>query len=202
MLIEAGRLRLHISPWFALFFAVTANTLAGKTYVLMMLCALLHEVMHIALLFLSGVENITLKFGIGGIGMKSDGFELLSYRRTILCTIIPPVLNIALGGICCFVFTLTGNIMLKEAGIINFVLGAGNILPFSFLDGGRALEAALSIFYPPHRVWAVCDIVSVVTLVAQGCVFFMLFITGRTYLSCVFFFFYCVSGYISGKHGR
>lgn len=199
MLIEAGRLKFYISPAFALFFALTANTVAGKTYIIVLIFSLIHESMHIILLFLFGIKTAFLRFGAGGISMEADGFNLLSYKKTVLCTIIPPVLNIASGGIFYLVFLYTENPMLYEAAIINFVLGTGNMLPFSFLDGGRALEAFLSIFYSMEKALKICDAISFFVLIIIGVVFFLTLISGKRYLFVVFFFFYCLSGYISGK---
>ncbi len=199
MLIEAGRLKFYISPAFAVFFALTANTVAGKTYIVMLIFSLIHESMHIALLFFCGIKGASLKFGAGGIAMEADGFNLLSYKKTVLCTIIPPVLNIAAGGICYFVFLHTENPLIYESAVINLVMGTGNLLPFSFLDGGRALEAFLSLHYHIEKAMKICDTVSFAVLIITGAVFFLTFITGKRYLFIVFFFFYCLSGYISEK---
>ena len=141
MLIEAGRLKFYISPAFALFFALTANTVAGKTYIIVLIFSLIHESMHIILLFLSGIKTAFLRFGAGGISMEADGFNLLSYKKTVLCTIIPPVLNIASGGICYLVFLYTENPMLYEAANakINLFLDVTGLRP----DGYHNLHSCM-----------------------------------------------------------
>lgn len=199
MLIEAGRLKLYISLSFAVFFAIVANTAEGRTYVLMMICALIHESVHIILLFMCGCKNALLKFSPGGIGMEAEGFELLSYKKTVLCTIVPPALNIVAGGIFCLFYYFTESRSVYELSVINFVLGIGNILPFSFLDGGRALNAVLCEMFSAEKAYRICDVISCYVLILLGAVFFVTLITGKYFLFAVFFFFYCVSGYISGK---
>ncbi len=199
MLIEAGRLKFYISLSFAVFFAIAANTAEGRSYVLMMICALLHESVHIILLFICGCKSILLKFSPGGIGMESEGFELLSYKKTVLCTLVPPALNIAAGGIFYLLYYFIGYRTVYELSVINFVLGIGNILPFSFLDGGRALGAALCEMFTPEKARKICDIISLIVLLLLSVLFFITLIMGKYFLFIVFFFFYCVSGYISEK---
>lgn len=199
MWIETGRLRIYISFLFALFFTVAANTSSGRAYVLMMICALFHEGVHIILLFFCGCENICLRLRPGGIAMESEGFELLSYKETVLCTLVPPVVNIFSGVIFYGCYIKVNAPVLYELSVVNIMLGAGNILPFSFLDGGRALNSVLSAIAGPHKADSICDFISVIVLIFLGILLFYIVATGKHFLFAVCFFFYCLSGYVSGK---
>lgn len=199
MLINAGRLSFFISFGFAVFFALAANTSEGRSFLIMMVCTLFHESVHIILLFMCGCKSAKLSFKIGGIAMEAQGFSLLSYKDTVLCTVAAPVMNIIAGGVFYLFYIKTRDSLLLEWTAVNLLLGTGNMLPFSFLDGGRALNAFLCRHLSYRKASEISDIFSVVTLILLGVIFFVLLIKGSTFMLVLFFFFYCLTGFISDK---
>ncbi len=199
MLIKAGRISFYISFSFAVFFALAANTSDGRSFLIMMICTLFHESVHIILLFMCGCKSASLRFRVGSIAMEVQGFGMLSYKKTVLCTVAAPLMNIAAGGIFYFFYIKTKEVLLFEWAVINLILGTGNLLPFSFLDGGRALGALLCEKCSLRRAHFISDAVSFCSLIILGMVFFYFLIEGKAFMLVLFFFCYCLTGFISDK---
>ena len=191
MCIETKRLKISISFAFSVFLALAANISEGRTYLLTLFFSFLHELTHIYFLFLFGVKRTELNFSPGGIKMTCDEMESLSYRKTVICSLSAPAVNILTGA----VFLLMGYIypsqLLLTASYINLIIGAVNLLPLSFLDGGRGLNAFLLRYLSPDRVYRISDILSVITLIFLASVFFMFLFMKKFHLFLLIFFVYC-----------
>lgn len=199
MQIETKRLKISVSFTFSVFLALAANVTAGRTYLLTLLFSFLHEAVHLFFLFRYGCERAEIRFSPGGIKISCDRYEMLSYRETFICSLSAPVMNIVAGVIFYLTADKSGMPLLHETAYINIIIGLGNLLPMSFLDGGRAVNSLLFRYFPPDRVYVFSDVLSVLSLVFIGVLFFVSLLQKKNNLFLLIFFVYCTSGYIHNK---
>ncbi|MBR3766966.1 MAG: site-2 protease family protein [Clostridia bacterium] len=201
MYIKLGKIRLHIGMAFAVFFALAANSLGGHFFVLTFIFSFLHEITHLVCLFYCGCKNAELDFYPGGIKLKAEGFSMLSYDKTVLCTLSAPVMNIFAGTVFYSLGKFFPVSLFYEMSSVNFVIGTGNLLPLPFLDGGRALNAFLLKYLDILKVRKICDICAFFTLLFLIVLFFITLMRGKYYLFLLFFFVYCTVGCFCDKRG-
>lgn len=135
--------------------------------------ALIHEFGHIIAAILLGVKLRLCRTGLSGISFRYD-FSLTSPAREIAVCLAGPLSGIAVLYICYI------------RGTVSYFAGASaalslfNLLPISYLDGGCALSAFLSLFLSPDTVWRICRVLSVSFTLVLWCaaVFLMLRIGG------------------------
>lgn len=199
MCIETKRINFRISFSFAVFLAVAGNVSTGRICILSMVFAFFHELIHIYFLIKYTSEKIFLRFSFGGIKMYSSGFGQLSYKKTIVTVLSAPIANIITGVVFYCLFLFCGKRIIYMSACINLISGLINLLPVSFLDGGRAFFAALSRKYDEYTVRKICDIAAVISLVFLFAVFVATVFLKKYALFLLFFFFYCTIGYIKDK---
>lgn len=118
----------------------------GDKYMSILVAALLHELGHMAAAALLGVKMRLCKAGMAGISLQYD-FSLVSHGREAIVCLAGPVVGVV-------IFFLG-----YKNGVASYFAGASlgltvlNLLPISFLDGGCALTAILSVFLSPDKVW-------------------------------------------------
>lgn len=191
MCIETKRLKISISFAFSVFLALAANIAEGRTYLLTLLFSFLHELTHIFFLFLYGVKKAELHFSPGGIKMTCVDLEALSYRKTVICSLSAPAVNILTGAVFFILGRIYPSELMLTASYINLIIGTVNLLPLSFLDGGRGLNAALLRFLTPDKVYRISDVLSVFTLIFLASVFFIFLLMKKFHLFLLIFFAYC-----------
>ncbi len=192
MCIKLCGITVRITPAFAVFFAFAANVFRNNVFVYSFLFALLHETVHIISLRLCGCRGAVLEFLPGGIKMHSEGFGRLSYKKTIFCTLSAPIANILTGALFYCIYILSDERGLYECAAINFLLGSINLLPMSFLDGGRAVTAFLSLYFDYCRVRRICTVLSVGAIIFLWAAFLLCFCIKKYYFFLLFFSIYCV----------
>lgn len=136
-------LKISISFPAALFFALVFNISGETGYLFSLTAAAAHETAHILCMLACGCTGAEMVFHPGGIAIKPKGFERLGYGKTVLCILIAPAVNLIAGAVFFGIFRHSGNELFRDAAEINAVLGAVNLIPLSFLDGGRALSELL-----------------------------------------------------------
>lgn len=97
-----------------------------------LLCALCHELGHLAAMKLCRVPMERLTIGLEGAVIQT---AFPSYRKEILCAAAGPLTGV-----------LLGLILLRavpRAAIISFLLSGVNLLPLYPLDGGRIFRALI-----------------------------------------------------------
>lgn len=199
MCIETGQISLNIRVSFVLFFALVANSADGISFVITFISAFFHELVHLFFLFRFGCRNAVIDFCPGGIKIKAEGFSMLSYSKTVICSLSAPVMNILAGALFFLLWKIRETDIYYIVFVVNAVMGAGNLLPLAFLDGGRALNSFLLKYIKEEKAVKICDFISVVTLLMMIGAFFMLLKTGKNYIFLLFFFFYCTLGCFSEK---
>lgn len=150
MSIELFGVRLRIGFPAAVFFAFVFNTASGARFGISFAVILAHELTHLVCLLFCGCANITVDILPGGISIGAGGMEKLSYRQTALCALSAPAVNLVFGGLLLLFGKTSRFSFLADAGTVSLVLGAMNLLPFSFLDGGRAAESLLLMIQSPE----------------------------------------------------
>lgn len=183
-------LKISISFPAALFFALVFN-LSGETgYLFSLIAAAMHETAHILCMLACGCTGAEMVIHPGGIAIKPKGLERVGYGKTVLCILIAPAVNLIAGAVFFGVFRHSGNELFREAAEINAVIGVVNLIPLSFLDGGRALsellEAASEL--PGKKRLEKSDRIITAFL---GCASVIPCFFGRETLFFIIFFAYC-----------
>lgn len=192
MCFTIGSVKIHIGFLFSAAVCLYLNSSYSSLFIAAFVSALLHEMMHLAFLISYGCKNIELILLPSGAKISGASLNTLGYRQSVAVCLSAPVLNILLSVLLFFVYRIFGNMKILQIAEINFLLGAVNLLPMSFLDGGRALFSFLCIkkdLSLAGNILFICDIV-VLGLLLTVIVFFM-FIR-IDFLSLLIFFVYAV----------
>lgn len=199
MYIDFGKIRMHISPAFAVFLAICSNSAEGRMYLLSFLCVAVHEMTHLVFLFYYGCEKANMNFYPGGIRLSAVGFSAFSYKKTVLCTLSAPFVNIFFGFIWLTMKNLILTELCRDMAYINFIMGGINLFPLPFLDGGRALNAVLMNRLDPVNANRILSVFAFVSLFIIAAVFFLSVISGEFYFSLMIFLVYCTLGCVNEK---
>lgn len=114
--------------------------------------AAFHECGHLLLLFALRDMPQAIRFGVYGIRIERAQTTRLSYRQELAVYAAGPAANLLLAG-CLLPFCGTLP-RLYRAARVNLLLAGFNLLPFSPLDGGGILYAALCLRMPPDAAAA------------------------------------------------
>lgn len=192
MCITVGTVKIHIGFLFAAAVCLYLNSSYSSVFIAAFVSALLHEMMHLSFLLSYGCKNIELTLLPSGAKISGAALESLSYRHAIAVTLSAPVLNIILSVLLFCVYRIGTNMNILQAAQLNFLLGAVNLLPMSFLDGGRALFSFVCIkkdLTAAENISLVCDIV--ILLLLFSIIIFFMFIRLR-FMPLLIFFIYAV----------
>ncbi len=199
MCIELFGIKIHITAAFAVFFAVTSNLYDGKMYFLSFIFSFVHEAVHILFMRFYGCDNIVLRLSPGGVRLIADGFMTLSHKKSFVCAISAPLNNLFLSASFFFFYKCHGSSLLFDCCTVNLILGASNLLPLSFLDGGRAVFCILSLAVDERKALIISDVLGVLTLIFLFVFCLLSVIKGSYPIFLLFFFFYCIIGSVSDK---
>ena len=144
MYLEFLGIRIHVSFFFAAALAFAFNSGRGRAVAVVFLSALLHECAHIWCLRQCGVKDLSVTLRPGGAKIAGRGLVSLPYGAAARCALAGPAANLLLAGGLISVYIAAGSAFFREAAAINLGLGVCNLLPLSFLDGGRILESLLA----------------------------------------------------------
>ena len=129
-------LRLGISPAGALLWSLLYLLLTPGEFLSLLAAVLFHELGHILALLLldGGVDAVCLT----GTGMRLDCRRVLAPAGALAAALAGPAFG-ALWALCAHALGL------ELAAGLSAALTAFNLLPLSFLDGGRALYSGLQL---------------------------------------------------------
>ena len=143
MLLRFGRLRLRISFFFTAFLVLILAADVPEKPAVFFLSALLHEAGHLVCLLASGCRDLTVSLMPGGAAISGGAIGSLPLKNALLAVLAGPCVNLLLA--CALtVAGRAGAGVPADAAPVNLALGIGNLLPVSFLDGGRALALLLT----------------------------------------------------------
>lgn len=201
MCITVGTVKIHIGFLFAAAFCLYLNSSYSSVFIVAFVSAMLHEMMHLAFLLSYGCKNIELTLLPSGAKISGAALKGLNYRQNIAVTLSAPVLNIILSVLLFFVYRVSTDMKILQAAQLNFLLGAVNLLPMSFLDGGRALFSFVCIkkdLIFAENILLVCDIV--ILLLLFSIIIFFMFIKIE-FMPLLIFFIYAVLN-MTKKHSE
>lgn len=194
MHVKIGSITVYISFSFAVFLAVAANIAGGRNLVLSFLFSFIHEAVHLIFLYFSGIKKAEIKLYPAGIKICCMGMNMLSYRKTVLAALSAPVFNLFAGAVFFLLHKLFEKEVLYVCCAVNFILGAINLFPLSFLDGGRTLHAVLSERLSYDRVRAIMNVLDIWSLALLFLLFFAGLLMGKVWFFLLFFCVYCLTG--------
>lgn len=191
MYLKLPRVTVYITFLFAAALALAVNVGRAGAVGVLFVSALLHECAHLALLISYGETDLTLTLRPGGASIENASLSALPYKKLLVCALAGPAVNLLLAAalFCCekcFPGPFFG-----QAARVNLLLGGLNLLPLSFLDGGRALDCVFALKRKspvPFRARRLADI-ALVLLLAAACLWLRL--TGRDALFLALFTAYC-----------
>lgn len=145
MYLKFGKLKIHITFLFAAFIAFALNSEKGQALITVFAGALIHECAHLCFLLSYGERGLTLEVSPGGAKIAGGGFDALPYDKSLVCVLAGPCVNLILAATLFAASKIMNAEALNRAAQVNFMLGAMNLIPLSFLDGGRALKNIFSL---------------------------------------------------------
>ena len=192
MCFTVGSVKIHIGFLFSAAVCLYLNSSYSSVFIAAFVSALLHEMMHLAFLISYGCKNIELSLLPSGAKISGVSLNTLGYRQNIAVCLSAPVLNIILSVLFFLVYRIFNHMKILQVAEINFLLGGVNLLPMSFLDGGRALFSFLCIkkdlSFAGNILFA-CDVAVLLALLTV--IVFFMFIR-IDFLSLLIFFIYAV----------
>ena len=137
MIRLSANVYVSIFSFFALFFFVISQ---GVSYSAVFISAILmHESAHICFLCLFKAQIRRVTVFPFGIDIYADTF-CLSYKKELICTLAGSLANFLAGVIACCLFTFIKRPLILFFILCSFFLGAMNLIPLSFFDGGKAVQ--------------------------------------------------------------
>ena len=139
MYLDIGGVRIHVGFAAAAFAAWALNSGRRRLYAIGFAGVLLHELTHLFLMRRYGCRRPAVEVLPGGVRISSEDAQRLGYRQTALVLLGAPAVNLAVGAAFLCAGRFASHAVMREAAAVNLALAAVNLLPLSFLDGGRAL---------------------------------------------------------------
>lgn len=169
--------RVHISFYFAAVVTLMLATDNDNLALFSFLGVFAHESSHLIMYFLFHDVPAELELGIFGIRITQKNAAALSYRCEMAAIAAGPLMNFAVAAALLFCAGLFGAQALTKAALVNFLLGAVNLMPVEPLDGGRLLFCALALKTQPDRAARLAAACSAVFLLPLSAVsfYFVLF---------------------------
>ena len=134
--------RIHVSVFSFAAFALFYFGQKSVYVPLLLSAALLHELSHLFFLSLFGARVKRITVFPFGIDINADTSRL-SYKKELICTLSGCILNLLLASFCCTLLHFFPSPPLLFFTLCNVFLGAFNLIPLSFFDGGKALRLIL-----------------------------------------------------------
>ena len=168
MAITIGKLKISA---LALIVFTAAFLIDAAFVVWVITAAAVHEVGHLLAVLLCRERVSELRVEPWGFEMSVTG--TLSYGKEIVVAAAGPVASLVLALLLSMAGRLFDMSGLYFASGISFVFGVFNALPVLPLDGGRALQSALSLVFDPfaaERVVCITSCAAVFLLMSAGAV--------------------------------
>ena len=138
MRVKLGGITLRVGFTAAAVFACLVNAGSSRAYLCGLLSVLIHELTHLFILVLFGCPSCGITVLPGGVRIDTPAFDCLTNCQAAACLLSAPAVNLLIG------IVLYPLIPPSSSGtspaLLNITLGTVNLIPMSFLDGGRALD--------------------------------------------------------------
>lgn len=129
-------------------------------YLITLLCATLHELMHIFFIYLFSGEVSSINLSLIGANIKRCSSLVLSNSKEAIISISAPIFNIAM-----FIIFYNSTETYKIFSNVNLTLGLVNLLPFYSFDGGCFLKYLLLSGCNAEKTDKILTVVSMLTLI-------------------------------------
>lgn len=165
------KIRIGIS-----FVAVVATAFCfdtGNLLIPCLLCAIVHELGHLAVIKICGGKVREIRISALGAYIKLESVPMLSYKNELLSAAAGPAVSIALSFFLSFLGNFTGEQALYIHSGTSMLLGLVNLIPVFPLDGGRVIKCATMLVLDTQSAECVCNIIGAVFvfLAANLCVY-------------------------------
>lgn len=168
--------------FFALLF-LSSVALCSPHYFPSLVCSvLIHELGHVAVARLRGIELSELRLGIFGASLSPAG-ALFSYADEIYLCLGGPIANFITAALA--LAPLGGHLNIFILSSV--ALGTLNLLPVSGLDGGRIAHSLLCLWASPSTARAVVKCLSFAILFSVWCASLYLLLRAAASLSLFVF---------------
>ena len=169
-------MRIRIQHPFALSAGVLIALFLDGTGIIQcsLLAILLHETGHTLLYVLLLRRRPVMRIGFGGISLRWNTVGISVQQQTAIL-LAGPLVNLLTGLFCMAVCRWSFRISVMIFGGANVLLGAFNLLPLGFLDGGRLLAVLLAEFISfehSEQILRICEYFGLVSITG-----FLLFFT-------------------------
>ena len=132
-----NKTKIKISPLGVISF-LTMYFLNGDDFLLMLLCAFLHEAGHLLAMLICKVRPSVISLGFMNFNIEYNKSKT-TYKKDIFISLSGPMANLA--------FALLGIVEgWKEFFFVNFILFSINVLPVRSLDGWNVLKSTKALF--------------------------------------------------------
>ena len=152
--VRSVRIRFYFGFFAVVLFSFFAGQADSLGVIAALVCCVLHEMGHLAVMCLLSSPPDKICFYAGGI--KIVPRRAVTDSRAVTAAVLSAGCTVNF-----FLAAVSRAVGLNELFEINLALGAFNLLPFSYFDGGRILE-----MYAPDGMRKVCAAVCAVLLTA------------------------------------
>lgn len=142
------RVRVDLSFLLSLFLIFLINP-ADYSLVFLLSCTI-HEIGHIVFLKIFKIKKAEISLGLAGADIVADTSRI-SYIKEFFVYMSGAIFNIISAVLSIIFLRYRFNMLLMFFFFSNLFLALVNLLPSKSLDGGRALECVLCMFFDPFK---------------------------------------------------
>ena len=173
-----------------LVFTTSNSTTIG----ILFLFAILHELVHLILIYRFSVAPKKVEFTLFGANISRGLAVTNNINSEIIINLSAPVFNIVTGAFF-YLFSniyANDNLLFKEIAEINFVLGLFNLIPFHTFDGGNALKYVLLKFLKEKTTEECLTWISLLITIAFSFIYIHIFLNYQhnfsLFIMCIYMF--------------
>lgn len=189
MSIKCGGVSIRLGVFAAAFAACLLNSGLWKSYLAGAAAVMLHEAVHLCLMRRYGCGGVSVRILPGGVSITAPGFESMEDRQAALCLIGAPLSNLFCFAVLSAFYVRFRRGPLLTCAAVNLALGAVNLLPMSFLDGGRTFAILYRRRKTERQVRSACLKADVFCLAVM--VLAIAVLAAGRFFSVHFFVFFC-----------
>lgn len=141
MIFKLFNIEFQISVPFAVMFAFLLVTDKTGLMSASLLAVVLHEIGHLIWMKKCRTAPKLVKMSLGGVLMVGSAF--CTAKESISIALTGPIVNFLFTAVFYFFGVYFDNVLLAAFGVVQFLVGAINLLPVKGLDGGTILTVLL-----------------------------------------------------------
>lgn len=146
------------------------------------LFSLIHEIGHLTAITAFKEKPERISFGLFGMSIVRRNDLTQNYRKEFFTALAGPFMNFIIALIFYIVNLKYSNELNQKIIIVNLIIGSFNMMPVFALDGGRALESVLKMYFSENTGEKLLKLVSFITLVIMMSFgFYILISTGYNF---------------------